>query len=221
MAAPWSGRPASVRTPDFVVVHSSGQARRRKSSGSQRSARQHQRHKTRRRGFGLFAGGQQMAGLLVLITTSTGSGSRRRKACASRRRLLGHGRQDPEWSKRFFAKVGHHADYVARPAVYSSVNALSLKAIKAGGTDDPLKVGGQNARGCRSRTFFSRTASCREDGLMVHDVLDAVKKPEESKFRGTIPDPRAYPRRSGIRAAQSGVAHGQRLIARSAVPVVG
>ena len=57
-----------------------------------------------------------------------------------------------------------------------------LKAIKAAGTDDPLKVAAK-MREMPIEDFFSRNGKLREDGLMVHDlVLVQVKKPEELKY---------------------------------------
>jgi branched-chain amino acid transport system substrate-binding protein len=64
--------------------------------------------------------------------------------------------------------------------VYSSV-AHYLKAIKAVGTDEPLKVAAK-MREMPVEDFFARNGKLRDDNLMVHDlVLVQVKSPEESK----------------------------------------
>jgi branched-chain amino acid transport system substrate-binding protein len=56
-----------------------------------------------------------------------------------------------------------------------------LNAIKASGTDAPLKVAAQ-MRSHPIEDFFSRHGRLREDGLMVHDLLLVqVKTPAESK----------------------------------------
>src|SRR3984893_1547289 len=122
--------------------------------------------------FGLFAGGQQMAGTLglktaqgLVLTTSF---------------YWDMDDKTREWSKRFFAKMGRMPT-MWQAGVYSSVTHY-LNAIKAAGTDDPLKVAAK-MREMPVEDFFSRNGKLREDGLMVHDlVLVQVKKPEESKY---------------------------------------
>ena len=69
----------------------------------------------------------------------------------------------------------------SQAGVYSSVMHY-LNAIKAAGTDEPLKVAAQ-MRSVPIEDFFSRNGRLREDGLMVHDlVLAEVKKPDETKY---------------------------------------
>ena len=163
--------------------------------------------------FGIFQGGQQMAGLLVLITDVNALGLK-----AAQGLLLTTSfywdmdDKTREWSKRFFAKI-NRMPTMWQAGVYSSVMHY-LNAIKAAGTDDPLKVAAK-MRETPIEDFFSRNGQLREDGLMVHDlVLVQVKKPDEFEISvGLLPNPRAYPRRSGLRAAQSGLPAGQRLIA--------
>jgi branched-chain amino acid transport system substrate-binding protein len=83
--------------------------------------------------------------------------------------------------------------------VYSATTHY-LNAIKAAGTDEPLKVAAQ-MRATPVEDFFSRHGRLREDGLMVHDLyLVEVKKPEESKYPwdyykilATIPGAQAFP----------------------------
>jgi branched-chain amino acid transport system substrate-binding protein len=65
--------------------------------------------------------------------------------------------------------------------VYSSVINY-LEAVKATGTDEPLKVLAQ-MRAAPVQDLFARNGRLREDNLMVHDlILVQVKTPEESKY---------------------------------------
>jgi branched-chain amino acid transport system substrate-binding protein len=83
------------------------------------------------------------------------------------------------WSKRFFEK-NQKMPSMWQAGVYSAVTHY-LKAIKAAGTDEPLKVTAK-MREMPVEDFFSRNGKLREDNLMVHDlVLVQVKSPEESK----------------------------------------
>ncbi|HLN37009.1 MAG TPA: ABC transporter substrate-binding protein [Xanthobacteraceae bacterium] len=131
--------------------------------------------------FGLFAGGQQMAGLLVLITDIDGLGLKTAQGLVLTTSFYWDmDDKTREWSKRFFAKMGRMPT-MWQAGVYSSVMHY-LKAIKAAGTDDPLKVAAK-MREMPVEDFFSRNGKLREDGLMVHDlVLVQVKKPDESKY---------------------------------------
>jgi branched-chain amino acid transport system substrate-binding protein len=131
--------------------------------------------------FGIFAGGQQMAGLLVLITDINGLGLKAAQGLVLTTSFYWDmDDKTRDWSKRFFAKVGHMPT-MWQAGVYSSVMHY-LKAIQAAGTDDPLKVAAK-MRETPVEDFFSRNGKLREDGLMVHDlVLVQVKKPEESKY---------------------------------------
>ncbi len=131
--------------------------------------------------FGIFQGGQQMAGLLVLITDIHALGLK-----AAQGLLLTTSfywdmdEKTREWSKRYFEKM-NRMPTMWQAGVYSSVMHY-LNAVKATGTDDPLKVAAQ-MRANPIEDFFSRNGKLREDGLMVHDlVLVEVKKPDESKY---------------------------------------
>jgi branched-chain amino acid transport system substrate-binding protein len=131
--------------------------------------------------FGIFQGGQQMAGLLVLITDVNALGLK-----AAQGLLLTTSfywdmdDKTREWSKRFFAKI-NRMPTMWQAGVYSSVMNY-LNAIKAAGTDDPLKVAAK-MRETPIEDFFARNGRLRPDGLMVHDLfLAQVKKPEESKY---------------------------------------
>ena len=131
--------------------------------------------------FGLFAGGQQMAGLLVLITDIDGLGLKTAQGLVLTTSFYWDmDDKTREWSKRFFAKMGRMPT-MWQAGVYSSVMHY-LKAVKAAGSDDPLKVAAK-MREMPIEDFFSRNGKLREDGLMVHDlILVQVKKPEESKY---------------------------------------
>jgi len=131
--------------------------------------------------FGIFQGGQQMAALLMLITDVHALGLK-----AAQGLLLTTSfywdmdDKTREWSKRYFAKMNKMPS-MWQAGVYSSVMHY-LNAVKAAGTDEPLKVAAQ-MRKVPVEDFFSRNGRLREDNLMVHDlVLVQVKKPEESKY---------------------------------------
>jgi branched-chain amino acid transport system substrate-binding protein len=131
--------------------------------------------------FGIFKGGQQMAGLLMLITDVNALGLK-----AAQGLLLTTSfywdmdDKTREWSKRYFAKI-NKMPTMWQAGVYSSVTHY-LNAIKAAGTDDPLKVAAK-MRETPVEDFFSRNGRLRDDNLMVHDlVLVQVKTPEESKY---------------------------------------
>ena len=84
-----------------------------------------------------------------------------------------------EWSKRYFDKI-KRMPTMWQAGVYSSTMHY-LKAVKAAGTDEPLKVTAK-MREMPVEDFFSRNGKLRQDNLMVHDlVLVQVKSPEESK----------------------------------------
>jgi branched-chain amino acid transport system substrate-binding protein len=131
--------------------------------------------------FGVFKGGQQMAALLALVTDIHSLG-----LPAAQGLLLTTSfywdmdDKTREWSKRYFAKM-NQMPTMWQAGVYSSVMHY-LQAVKATGTDDPLKVAAE-MRKHPIEDFFSRHGKLREDNLMVHDLwLVQVKKPEESKY---------------------------------------
>ncbi len=130
--------------------------------------------------FGIFKGGQQMAALLMLINDVHALGLN-----AAQGLLLTtsfYWDMDDKtraWSKRFFER-NNKMPSMWQAGVYSSV-VHYLNAVKAAGTDDPLKVAEQ-MRKVPVEDFFSRNGHLRADNLMVHDlVLVQVKTPEESK----------------------------------------
>ena len=131
--------------------------------------------------FGIFKGGQQMAALLYLITDVHSLG-----LPAAQGLLLTTSfywdmdDKTREWSKRYFAKM-NRMPTMWQAGVYSSVMHY-LEAVKASGTDEPLKVAAK-MREKPIEDFFSRNGKLREDNLMVHDLmLVQVKTPDESKY---------------------------------------
>src|SRR5579863_7651622 len=131
--------------------------------------------------FGIFKGGQQMAGLLVLISDIHALGLKAAQGLVLTTSFYWDmDQQTRAWSKRFFAKMNQMPS-MWQAGVYSSVMNY-LNAVKAAGTDDPLKVTAK-MRETPINDFFSRNGKLREDGLMVHDlILVQVKTPEESKY---------------------------------------
>ena len=130
--------------------------------------------------FGVFKGGQQMAGLLVLITDVHALGLKTAQGLYLTTSFYWDmDEQTRAWSKRYYDKL-HKMPTMWQAGVYSSVMHY-LAAIKASGTDAPLKVAAE-MRAHPIEDFFARHGKLREDGLMVHDLLLVqVKTPEESK----------------------------------------
>jgi branched-chain amino acid transport system substrate-binding protein len=87
------------------------------------------------------------------------------------------------WSKRFFERFKRMPTQ-AQAGVYSAVRRY-LKAIAAAQTDDTQKVA-EKMRELPVDDFFAEGAHVRRDGVLLHNMyLMQVKKPEESKGRGT------------------------------------
>jgi len=131
--------------------------------------------------FGIFQGGQQMAGLLVVITDINALGLKAAQGLVLTTSFYWDmDDRTREWSKRFFAKM-NRMPTMWQAGTYSAVTNY-LNAVKAAGTDEPLKVAAR-MRETPIEDFFSRNGRLREDGLMVHDlILVQVKKPEDSKY---------------------------------------
>ena len=125
--------------------------------------------------------GQQMAGLLVLITDVHALGLKAAQGLVLTTSFYWDmDDKTRAWSKRYFAKM-NQMPTMWQAGVYSSVMSY-LNAVKASGTDDPLKVTAK-MRESPIKDFFARNGKLREDGLMVHDlILVQVKKPEDSKY---------------------------------------
>jgi branched-chain amino acid transport system substrate-binding protein len=130
--------------------------------------------------FGIFQHGQQMAGLLVLITDVHGLGLKSAQGLYLTTSFYWDmDDQTRAWSRRYYDKM-HKMPTMWQAGVYSSIMNY-LSAIKAAGTDAPLKVAAE-MRAHPIEDFFSRHGRLREDGLMVHDLLLVqVKTPEESR----------------------------------------
>ena len=131
--------------------------------------------------FGVFQGGQQMAGLLVLITDVDALGLKAAQELVLTTSFYWDmDEQTRKWSKRFFDKV-NKMPTMWQAGVYSAVMNY-LEAVKATGTDDPLKVTAK-LRASPIEDLFARNGRLRDDNLMVHDLmLVQVKTPEESKY---------------------------------------
>ncbi len=131
--------------------------------------------------FGIFQGGQQMAGLLVLISDIHALGLKAAQGLVLTTSFYWDMDEETRaWSKRFSAKMNRMPS-MWQAGVYSSVMNY-LNAVKAAGTDDPLKVTAK-LRETPINDFFARNGNLRPDGLMVHDlILVQVKKPEDSKY---------------------------------------
>ncbi len=131
--------------------------------------------------FGIFRGGQQMAGLLVLITDVNALGLKAAQGLLLTTSFYWDMDEETRaWSKRYFAKI-NRMPTMWQAGVYSSIMSY-LNAIKATGSDDPLKVAAK-MREAPINDFFARNGRLRDDNLMVHDlVLVQVKTPEESKY---------------------------------------
>jgi branched-chain amino acid transport system substrate-binding protein len=130
--------------------------------------------------FGIIKGGQQMAGLLVLITDIHALGLKTAQGLVLTTSFYWDmDDKTRAWSKRYFEKM-QKMPTMWQAGVYSSVEHY-LNAIKAAGTDEPLKVAAK-MREMPVEDFFSLNGKLRDDNLMVHDlVLVQVKSPEESK----------------------------------------
>jgi len=131
--------------------------------------------------FGVTKGGQQMVALLALITDIHSLGLQAAQGLQLTTSFYWDmDDKTREWSKRYFAKM-KRMPTMWQAGVYSSVMNY-LNAVKASGTDEPLKVAAK-MREKPIEDFFSRNGKLREDGFMVHDlILVQVKKPEESKY---------------------------------------
>jgi len=131
--------------------------------------------------FGIVKGGQKLAGLLIFISDVHSLGLK-----AAQGIVLTTGfywdrdEETRKWSRRFFERR-KAMPTMTHGGVYSSVSHY-LKAVKAAGTKDPLKVAAK-MREIPVKDFFAPNGKVREDGRMVHDMyLVQVKTPEESKY---------------------------------------
>jgi branched-chain amino acid transport system substrate-binding protein len=149
--------------------------------------------------FGIVKGGQQLAGLLFVITDIHALTLEKAQGLVLTTSFYWDmDEKTRSWSKRFYDKLGKMPT-MWQAGVYSSIIHY-LNAVKATGTDDPLKVSAK-MRETPVEDFFSRHGVLRKDGLMVHDLyLVQVKQPAESKYPWdyyrvltTIPGEEAFP----------------------------
>jgi len=130
--------------------------------------------------FGITQGGQKFAALLVFITDvhSLGLPVARGLQLTSPFYWNMHD-ATRAWSKRFEAKAGHPPTF-DQAGVYGAV-AHYLKAVKAIGTKEPLKVMAE-MRKLPINDFMTHDGKLRIDGRVLRDMyLFQVKTPAESK----------------------------------------
>jgi branched-chain amino acid transport system substrate-binding protein len=130
--------------------------------------------------FGLVKGGQKLVGLLMFDTDVHAIGLE--AAQGTYMTTASYWNMDDNtraWSKKFFAKTGMMPTMI-HTGVYGSVLHY-LKAIKAAGSDDSLKVMAK-MRELPIDDVFVHGGRLREDGRVIRDMyLAKVKKPSESK----------------------------------------
>ena len=122
---------------------------------------------------------QQLAGLLMFISDVHSLGLKTTQSMYLTEGFYWNLNDDTRaWSKRFFAQHKRMPTMV-QAGQYSSVMHY-LKAVKATGSDDTLKVMTQMKK-TPVNDFFAKNGSIRADGRMIHDMyLLQVKKPNES-----------------------------------------
>jgi branched-chain amino acid transport system substrate-binding protein len=130
--------------------------------------------------FGITQGGQKFAALLVFITDVHSLGLPVAQGLQLTSPFYWNMNDATRaWSKRFEAKAGHPPTF-DQAGVYSAV-AHYLKAVKAIGTKDPLKVMAE-MRKLPINDFMTHDGKLRIDGRVIRDMyLFQVKTPAESK----------------------------------------
>jgi len=130
--------------------------------------------------FGITQGGQKFAALLVFITDVHSLGLKVAQGLQLTSPFYWNMNDATRaWSKRFEAKAGHPPTF-DQAGVYSAV-AHYLKAVKAIGTKDPLKVMAE-MRKLPINDFMTHDGKLRIDGRVIRDMyLFQVKTPAESK----------------------------------------
>jgi branched-chain amino acid transport system substrate-binding protein len=130
--------------------------------------------------FGITQGGQRFAALLVFITDVHSLGLPVAQGLQLTSPFYWNMNDATRaWSKRFEAKAGHPPTF-DQAGVYSAV-AHYLKAVKAIGTKDPLKVMAE-MRKLPINDFMTHDGKLRIDGRVIRDMyLFQVKTPAESK----------------------------------------
>jgi len=148
--------------------------------------------------FGILQGGQKFAALLMFITDVHGLGLKTAQGLQFTGAFYWDQTDETRaFSQRFIKEVGHMPTMV-QAGVYSATLHY-LKAIKALGNKDPLKVMEQ-MRATPINDFMTHNGQLRIDGRVLRDMyLFQVKTPEESKgpwdylkIIQTVPGDKAY-----------------------------
>jgi branched-chain amino acid transport system substrate-binding protein len=148
--------------------------------------------------FGIAKGGQKFAALLMFITDVNALGLNAAQGLQFTTAFYwDKDDQTRAFSQRFIKQVGHMPTMV-QAGVYSATIHY-LKAVKALGNKDPLKVM-EKMRETPINDFMTHNGKLRIDGRVLRDMyLVQVKKPEESKgpwdylkIVETVPGDKAY-----------------------------
>lgn len=131
--------------------------------------------------FGVTARGQHLAGLLVFLSDVHSLGLERAQGLVLTEAFywdLNDGTRS--WSRRFAERHKGRMPTMVQAGVYSGMTHY-LKAVKATGTKDPVKVVAEMRRVPAEDPLFGRS-EVRADGRVTHPMhLFEVKKPSESK----------------------------------------
>jgi branched-chain amino acid transport system substrate-binding protein len=148
--------------------------------------------------FGIVKGGQKFAALLMFITDVHALGLQAAQGLQFTTAFYWDQNDETRaFSQRFIKQVGHMPTMV-QAGVYSATLHY-LKAVKALGSKDPLKVM-EKMRQTPINDFMTHNGQLRIDGRVLRDMyLVQVKKPEESKgpwdylrIVQTVPGEQAY-----------------------------
>jgi branched-chain amino acid transport system substrate-binding protein len=148
--------------------------------------------------FGITRGGQKFAALLMFITDVHALGLKTAQGLQFTTAFYWDQNDETRaFSQRFIKEIGHMPTMV-QAGVYSATLHY-LKAVKALGSKDPLKVM-EKMRETPINDFMTHNGQLRIDGRVLRDMyLVQVKKPEESKgpwdyatIVQTVPGDKAY-----------------------------
>jgi branched-chain amino acid transport system substrate-binding protein len=148
--------------------------------------------------FGIVQGGQKFAALLMFITDVHALGLKAAQGLQFTSAFYwDQNAETRAFSQRFIKEVGHMPTMV-QAGVYSATIHY-LKAVKALGSKDPLKVMAK-MRETPINDFMTHNGQLRIDGRVLRDMyLLEVKKPEESKgpwdylkITQTVPGDKAF-----------------------------
>lgn len=129
--------------------------------------------------FGIVQSGQSLAALLMFITDVDALGLDVAKGLKLTTGFYWDmDDQTREWSKRYMARMDNKIPAMPHAGAYSSTLHY-LKAVKAAGTDESDAVMAK-MKEMPVEDFFSRNGYLRQDGRMVHDMLQVrIKKQDE------------------------------------------